>query len=202
MNIEKREGKFFNLKPEMTLAMKLAATFAITYYGLLLLFEIVTVVFRRYYFDTYYFNQGEMSLGSQEFIVQIIQLALSIILVFSLIQVFRKKNNGKPLFVGASLFLIIFQLLVTGFVPWMKYALETLLILIIAPIRVKKKIKMKDGKLTMETVEESPEEESKEEETIAVSKQSADIQETINKADRTENLQEVSEASSQPAEQP
>ena len=42
----------------------------------------------------------------------------------------------------------------TGFVPWMKYALEALLILIIAPIRVKKKIKIKDGKLQMETVEE------------------------------------------------
>ena len=200
--MEQQEGKIFNLKPEMTTAMKLAASFAITYYGLLLIFEVITIVFRRYYFDSYYLGSGEIGEGTSEVIIQIIQLILSIILVFSLIQVFRKKNNGKPLFVGASLFLIIFQLLVTGFVPWMKYALETLLILIIAPIRVKKKIKMKDGKLTMETVEESPIKESKEEETMAVSKQSADIQKTSNKADRTENLQEVSEASSQPAEQP
>ena len=200
--MEQQEGKIFNLKPEMTTAMKLAASFAITYYGLLLIFEVITLVFRRYYFDSYYLGSGEIGEGTSEVIIQVIQLILSIILVFSLIQVFRKKNNGKPLFVGASLFLIIFQLLVTGFVPWMKYALETLLILIIAPIRVKKKIKMKDGKLTMETVEESPIKESKEEETMAVSKQSADIQETSNKADRTENLQEVSEASSQPAEQP
>ena len=44
----RREGKIFDLKPELTLAMKLAATFAITYYGLLLVFEVITVVFRRY----------------------------------------------------------------------------------------------------------------------------------------------------------
>ena len=154
MTMKPRESKIFDLKPKLTTAMKLAASFAITYYGLLLIFEVVTVVFRRYYFDTYYFNQGEMSLGSREFLVQIIQLALSIILVFSLIQIFRKKVYGKALFVGFSILLIVFQFFTTGLVPLMKYALEVLLVLIIAPIRVKKKIKMKDGKLWLETVEE------------------------------------------------
>ena len=105
MTMKPRESKIFDLKPKLTTAMKLAASFAITYYGLLLIFEVVTVVFRRYYFDTYYFNQGEMSLGSREFLVQIIQLALSIILVFSLIQIFRKKVYGKALFVGFSILL-------------------------------------------------------------------------------------------------
>ena len=156
--MEQRESKIFDLKPKMTTAMKLAASFAITYYGLLLIFEVITVIFRRYYFDTYYFNQGEMSLGSREFLVQIIQLALSIILVFSLIQIFRKKVYGKALFVGFSILLIVFQFFTTGLVPLMKYALEVLLVLIIAPIRVKKKIKMKGGKLTVETVEEQKEE--------------------------------------------
>ena len=156
MTMKPRESKIFDLKPKLTTAMKLAASFAITYYGLLLIFEVVTVVFRRYYFDTYYFNQGEMSLGSREFLVQIIQLALSIILVFSLIQIFRKKVYGKALFVGFSILLIVFQFFTTGLVPLMKYALEVLLVLIIAPIRVKKKIKMKDGKLRLETVEEEP----------------------------------------------
>jgi DNA-binding XRE family transcriptional regulator len=158
MTMEQRESKIFDLKPKMTTAMKLAASFAITYYGLLLIFEVITVIFRRYYFDTYYFNQGEMSLGSREFLVQIIQLALSIILVFSLIQIFRKKVYGKALFVGFSILLIVFQFFTTGLVPLMKYALEVLLVLIIAPIRVKKKIKMKGGKLTVETVEEQKEE--------------------------------------------
>ena len=147
------EGKIFNLKPEMTVAMKLAAAFAITYYGLLLAFEIITVVYRRYYFDSYYLNQGQGAEGSSEFVIQIIQLVLSTILVFSLIQIFRKKNHGKALFVGASLVLIIFQLLVTGLVPWMKYALEVLLVLIIAPIRVKKKVRIKDGKIGIESIE-------------------------------------------------
>jgi len=148
------EGKIFNLKPEMTLAMKLAATFAITYYGLLLAFEIIAVVFRRYYFDTYYFNEGEMDLGSREFIVQIIQLALSVLLVFSLIQIFRKKSYGKAFFVSASIMLIIFQFIVTGLVPWMKYALEVFLLLVIAPLRVKKKVRFKEGKFTLEEVKE------------------------------------------------
>lgn len=151
------EGKIFNLKPEMTVAMKLAATFAITYYGLLLAFEIVAVVFRRYYFDSYYFNQGEMSLGSWEFVVQIIQLALSVLLVFSLILIFRKKAYGKAFFVSASILLIVFQFIVTGLVPWLKYALEALMVLIIAPLRVKKKIRIKDGKIEVEEVKE-PEE--------------------------------------------
>lgn len=156
MKINTREGKIFNLKPEMTLSMKLAATFAITYYGLLLCLEIVTILFRRYYFDTYYFNEGEMDLASNEFVVQVIQLVLSFLLVFSLIQVFRKKIYGKGLFVGISLLLIVFQLFATGFSPWIKYALEVLMVLIIAPLRVKKKITLKDGKLQLETVEEEP----------------------------------------------
>ena len=153
------EGKIFNLKPEMTLAMKLAASFAITYYGLLLIFEIVAIVFRRYYFDSFYFNEGEMSLGSREFVVQIIQLALSIILVLSLIQIFLKKSYGKAIFVVASILLIIFQFIVTGLEPWLKYALEVLMVLIIAPLRVKKKIRIKDGKIEVEEVKEVKEEE-------------------------------------------
>ena len=91
--MEQNEGKIFDLKPQMTTSMKLAASFAITYYGLLLIFEVITVIFRRYYIDSYYFNQGKTGEGSSEFIIQIIQLVLSIILVFSLIQIFRKKTK-------------------------------------------------------------------------------------------------------------
>lgn len=181
MKLKEQEGKIFNLKPEMTLAMKIAATFAITYYGLLLLFEITTIVFRRYYFDIYYFNQGEMDLGSKEFVEQLIQLALSFILVLSLVQVFRKKTHGKAVFVAASILLIIFQLFATGFVPWMKYALEVLMVLIIAPIRVKKKLTLKDGKLQMENVQEEPSETS----------------EPVQETEASSNS--VSEASSQPS---
>ena len=153
MSKTSNEGKIFDLKPKMTVAMKLAAAFAITYYGLLLVFEIITVVYSRYYIDSYYLNQGQTTEGTSEFVIQIIQLVLSAILVFSLIQIFRKKNHGKALFVGASLVLIIFQLLVTGLVPWVKYALEVLLVLIIAPIRVKKKVRTKQEKQEPEDIE-------------------------------------------------
>jgi len=171
MTMEQRESKIFDLKPKLTTAMKLAASFAITYYGLLLIYEVFTLVYSRYFIDSYYFNEGDTGEGTRELLIQIAQLALSVILVFSLIQIFRKKVYGKALFVGFSILLIVFQFFTTGLVPLVKYALEVLLVLIIAPIRVKKKIKMKDGKLTVETVEETHDE-------------------------------EVSEASSQPAEQP
>jgi len=161
--MKKRESTIFNVKPELTTAMKLAASFAITYYGLLLIFEVFTLVYSRYFIDSYYFNQGKTDEGTQELLTQIIQLALSTILVFSLIQVFRKKVYGKALFVGFSFLLIGFQLYKTGLVPIVKYALEVLLVLIIAPIRVKKKIKIKDGKLKLEDVEEEQPAEPQEE---------------------------------------
>ena len=151
--MKQSEGKIFNLKPEMTLAMKLAASFAITYYGLLLAFEIAAVVFRRYYFDALYINQEELTLNSKDFIYQIIQLALSALLVFSLIQIFRKKVNGKAFFVSGTLILIVFQFIASGPIPILKYILEVLMLLIIAPLRVKKKIRVKDGKLQIEEVE-------------------------------------------------
>ena len=139
--MKQREGKILNLKPELTLAMKLAASFAITYYGLLLIYEIFTLVYNRYFIDTYYFNQDDTSQGAKELWIQIVQLTLSAILVFSLIQIFRKKIHGKALFVLTTMALIAFQLSITGLVPVVKYVLEVMLILIIAPIRLKKRVK-------------------------------------------------------------
>ena len=202
MTMEQRESKIFDLKPKLTTAMKLAASFAITYYGLLLIYEVFTLVYSRYFIDSYYFNEGDTGEGTQELLIQIAQLALSVILVFSLIQIFRKKVYGKALFVGFSILLIGFQFFTTGIIPLVKYALEILLVLIIAPIRVKKKIKMKDGKLTVETVEETSENEGKEEETVAVAEQPTETQKNDETPEKTEDVKEVSEASSQPAEQP
>lgn len=164
--MKKRESKIFNVKPQLTTAMKLAASFAITYYGLLLIYEVFTLVYSRYFIDSYYFNQGETEEGLIELWTQIVQLILSTVLVFSLIQVFRKKVYGKALFVGVSFLLIGFQLYKTGLVPIVKYALEVLLVLIIAPIRVKKKIKLKDGKLQLEEVEEEQPAETQEEQPV------------------------------------
>lgn len=141
----------------MTLPMKLAASFAITYYALLLVFAVITVIFSQYYIDSYYYSIADIKQDKSELLTPILQLALLVTLLFSLIQIFRKKNHGKAIFVLASLALIVFQLVTTGFIPWMKYALEVLMVLIIAPIRVKKKIKLKDGKLKLETVEKQEE---------------------------------------------
>ena len=153
MTMEQREGKIFNLKPEMTLPMKVAASFAITYYSFLLVFAIITVIFSQHYIDSYYYNETNFKQDKSELLTPILQLVLLLTLVFSLIQIFRKKNHGKAIFVLASILLIVFQLVTTGFIPCMKYALEALMVLIIAPIRVKKKIKLKDGKLKLEAVD-------------------------------------------------
>ena len=153
MTMEQREGKIFNLKPELTQPMRLAASFAITYYGLLLIFAIITVIFSQYYIDSYYYNEANIKQDKSELLTPILQLLLLTTLVFSLIQIFRKKTHGKVIFVIASILLIIFQLVTTGFVQWIKYALEVLMVLIIAPLRVKKKIKLKNGKIKLETVE-------------------------------------------------
>ena len=158
--MRQREGKILNLKPELTLAMKLAASFAITYYGLLLVYEVFTLVYSRYFIDSYYFNQDRVGQGTKDLWIQIAQLALSIILVFSLIQIFRKKVHGKAIFVFASLILIVFQFMVTGPVPFLKFVLEVFLVLIIAPIRVKKKLRLKGGKLKLETVEQPEKQET------------------------------------------
>ena len=120
--------------------MKLAATFAITYYGLFFLYEVFTLIMYHYSIDSYYLGNGEvLENRSKDFVLLILEFTLSGLLVFSLIQIFRKKTNGKAIFVGISILLIGFQLITTGIHPWVKYALEVLLVLIIAPVRMKKR---------------------------------------------------------------
>ena len=154
MTRRKKESKIFDLTPKLTLAMKLAATFAITYYGLLFLYEVFMLVMYHYSIDSYYLGNGEvLENRSKDFVYLIIEVVLSGLLVFSLIQIFRKKVNGKAFFVGFSILLIAFQLYTSGVHPWLKYALEVLMVLIIAPVRMKSK---KKGKVKPED-SESPE---------------------------------------------
>ena len=137
------ESKIFDLKPKLTLAMKMAATFAITYYGMLFIYEISTLVLFHYSLDSYYLgSQGMEESRNKDFIFLVIEFVLSGLLVFSLIQIFRKKVYGKAIFVSASILLIAFQLWTTGTHPWLKYALEVLMVLIITPIKIKKKGKV------------------------------------------------------------
>lgn len=158
MTRKPKESKIFDLKPQLTLAMKLAATFAITYYGLLFLFEIVMLVMYHYSIDSYYLGNGEvLENRSKDFVFLVIEFVLTGLLVFSLIQIFRKKVNGKAFFVGFSILLIGFQLYTSGVHPWLKYALEVLMVLIITPVRMKKRVKIQQGKIILEDIEASPE---------------------------------------------
>ena len=84
--MEQREGKIFNLRPELTQPMRLAASFAITYYGFLLVFAIITVIFSQYYIDSYYYEEANVKQDKSELLTPILQLALLITLVFSRIQ--------------------------------------------------------------------------------------------------------------------
>ena len=157
MHEKQIESKIFDLKPKLTLAMKLAATFAITYYGLLFLYEVLTLVMYHYSIDSYYMGNGEVLENQyKDFTFLIIEFLLSGLLVFSLIQIFRKKTHGKAFFVGFSILLIAFQLYTSGVHPWLKYALEVLMVLIIAPVRMKKKMKIRKGKITLEDSEAAP----------------------------------------------
>lgn len=158
MTRKPKESKIFDLKPQLTLAMKLAATFAITYYGLLFLFEIVMLVMYHYSIDSYYLGNGEvLENRSKDFVFLVIEFVLTGLLVFSLIQIFLKKVNGKAFFVGFSILLIGFQLYTSGVHPWLKYALEVLMVLIITPVRMKKRVKIQQGKIMLEDIEASPE---------------------------------------------
>ncbi len=144
MTRRQKESKIFDLKPKLTLAMKMAATFAITYYGLFFLYEVFMMVMYHYSIDSYYLGNGEvLENRSKDFVFLTIEFLLSGLLVFSLIQIFRKKVKGKAFFVGFSILLIAFQLYTSGIHPWVKYALEALLVLIIAPVRMKSKKKGK-----------------------------------------------------------
>ncbi len=129
----------FDLKPRLTTAMRMAASIAITYYGLLFIYCMVTLVLCRYFVDSFYLDGEAPSFQSSDFVILIIGLLLTGILVFSLIQIFRKKVYGKAIFVLASLMLIALQFLTTGLYPWYKYAMEVLLLLIITPVRIKSK---------------------------------------------------------------
>lgn len=157
---------FIYLKPKLTFAMKLAASFALTYYVMMFIYYVIAVVFYRYSIDFYYL--GKQSVYQNLYIditVLAVGLTLSLLLVVSLILILCKKTYGKAIFVIASLILIVYQLITTSFHPWMKYALEVLMILVITPIRIKKRGLMTSPSTETHNEETSEEAESEEENT-------------------------------------
>ena len=156
---------FFYLKPKLTFAMKLAASFALTYYVMMFLYYILAVVFYRYSIDFYYL--GKQSVYQNQYIdviVLVSGLVLSLIMVVSLILILCKKTYGKAIFVVTTLILVVYQLITTSFHPWLKYALEILMMLVTTPIHTKKimgKIPPADDKTDGESSQsDTPEKES------------------------------------------
>jgi len=139
--------EIFYLKPKLTLAMKLAASFALTYYTMMLAYYVLATVFYRYSIDFYYLGRQSVYQNKYiDIIVLVSGLLLSTILVLSLILILCKKTYWKAVFVIMSFFLIVYQLITTSIHPWMKYALEILLVLVITPIRIKKIMKTEPQK--------------------------------------------------------
>ena len=84
MTRKQKESKIFDLKPKLTLAMKLAATFAITYYGLMFLYDVMTLVLYHYSIDSYYLGNSEvLEYRSKDFLFLVAEFVLSGLLVFS-----------------------------------------------------------------------------------------------------------------------
>lgn len=149
---------FFDLKPQLTFAMKLAASFALTYYIIMLTYYVTALVFYRYSIDFYYL--GKQSVYQNQYIdilVLAIGLVLALLLVTSLILLLCKKTYGKAIFVVASIFLIVYQLITTSFHPWLKYAIEVLMVLVITPLRIKKLNLMTKAAETDNVTETEPE---------------------------------------------
>lgn len=139
--------EIFYLKPKLTLAMKLAASFALTYYTLMLAYYVLATVFYRYSIDFYYLGRQSVYQNKYiDIIVIAIGLLFSTILALSLILILCKKTYWKAVFVIMSFFLIVYQLITTSIHPWMKYALEILMVLVITPIRIKKIMKTEPKK--------------------------------------------------------
>ncbi len=159
--LDLKPEKIFDLKPRLTTAMRMAASIAITYYGLLFIYGIITLILCRYFVDSFYLGGEAPSFQSQDFLYLIIGVILNGTLVFSLIQIFRKKVYGKAIFVLASFMFMALQFFTTGLYPWYKYAMEVLLLLIIAPVRIKsKKLFPLQTTATTETAENTDKEDS------------------------------------------
>lgn len=139
--MKKKGNKTLYIGTELTLAMKLAASFATAYYCLSFAFSIISLSFYPYFAISEYTGETIFHDKNIDLLVVILNTLLYAVLIFSLISIFCKKNYGKKIFIIATLLLILSQVLCTGFDAWLRYILEIVLLLIITPIREEKKSK-------------------------------------------------------------
>lgn len=133
--MRKKKNNISNIfipRRHLTLGVKLVATFAMTYYSIyFVMLTIFGFYFRSVYDPTY---SGDPLWKSM--IMSVILWAIVGVIVFSLIQLFRRKRYGKFLFMTFTIILVVFQIITSDNQIWISYVLEILMALIIAPLRV------------------------------------------------------------------
>lgn len=117
---------------KLTLGIKLVGTFAFTYY---LIYFLLLTVFGYYYRSVYDPVYSGETLFQTMLMSAILWLIIGM-LVVSLILLFRRKRYGKFLFMIFTVILIGYQLITTENHIWFIYALEFMMMLVMAPLKV------------------------------------------------------------------
>lgn len=122
----------FLKRRKLTLGVKLVGTFAFTYY---LLYFILLTVFGYYYRSVYDPAYSGETLF-QTMLISAILWAIVGMLVVSLILLFRRRRYGKFLFMIFTVILIGYQLVTAESHIWVIYAIELMMVLVMAPLKV------------------------------------------------------------------
>lgn len=144
MEDKEKDTSIFVERQHVTLGMKLVGTFATVYYGLFFLFMIYLGFFYNTVYDpAYLVDTINEQNGTAVLISYISRTFLLGVILASLVMMFKKKRYGKLIFLVCTVLLIVIQILTTDPPAWSSYIIETLMTLIIAPLKVVKKFNEK-----------------------------------------------------------
>lgn len=129
---KKNKNDIFVRGRKLTLGVKLVGTFAFTYYLLYFLLLTVFGIYYRSVYDPAY--SGETLF--QTMLMSAILWVIVGMMVVSLILLFRRKRYGKYLFMIFTMILIGYQLATAENHIWAIYALELMMVIVMAPLKV------------------------------------------------------------------
>lgn len=129
---KKNKNDIFVRGRKLTLGVKLVGTFAFTYY---LIYFLLLTVFGYYYRSVYDPAYSGETLF-QTMLMSAILWAIVGMIVVSLILLFRRKRYGKYLFMIFTMILIGYQLVTAENHIWAIYAIEFMMLLVMAPLKV------------------------------------------------------------------
>lgn len=136
----KNKGLFVERK-HVTLGVKLVVTFAMTYYILYFLLLSYIVITYNTVFDRAYFAENLSDTAvAYHYALFITMWALIVCIIVSLALVITKHRYGKFLFMSFTIIFIACQIFTTYPPAWLSYILEISMALIIAPLKVVRKI--------------------------------------------------------------